>query len=63
MIDDPTLNQEPYHYRGEEKKLDIPKDRMKELIRHYAEIQRYQKENDLQDKGDPPEDDTRDSKD
>jgi len=35
---------------------DIPPERMRELVRHYAEIQRYQIENGLDDQGDPPPD-------
>jgi hypothetical protein len=56
MSDDRTPNQQPTRYRGEEKDIGIPKHRMRELVRHYAEIQRYQKDNDLDDKGDPPHD-------
>lgn len=42
----------------EEKRFSgISPERWQELLRHYAEIQRYQKENDLEDKGDPPKDD------
>jgi len=37
---------------------DIPRERMLELARHVAEILRYQKEHDLEDKGDPPDDDS-----
>jgi hypothetical protein len=55
MSDDRTP-QQPTRYRGEEKNVAIPKERMRELVRHYAEIQRYQKDNDLDDKGDPPDD-------
>lgn len=33
----------------------ISRERMLELIRHVAEIQRYQKAHGLEDKGDPPE--------
>ncbi|HOP78678.1 MAG TPA: hypothetical protein PLD05_14405 [Thermogutta sp.] len=36
---------------------DIPRKRSLELARHVAEIQRYQKENNLEDKGDPPDED------
>lgn len=35
---------------------DIPRERMMELVRQVVEIQRYQKEHGLEDKGDPPED-------
>jgi hypothetical protein len=56
MSDDRTPKQQPTRYRGEEKTIGIPKDRMRELVRHYAEIQRYQKDNQLDDKGDPPDD-------
>lgn len=34
---------------------DIPRERMLELVRQVAEIQRYQKEHGLEDKGDPPD--------
>ncbi len=33
----------------------IPRSRMLELVGQVAEIQQYQKENDLEDKGDPPD--------
>jgi len=35
----------------------ISPERWIELMRHYAEIQRYQREHGLEDKGDPPPDD------
>ena len=35
----------------------ISRERMLELARHYAEIQRYQREHGLEDQGDPPPDD------
>ncbi|MGB9619462.1 MAG: hypothetical protein ACPL7K_03505 [Armatimonadota bacterium] len=34
----------------------IPRERMLELARQVAEIQKYQKEHGLEDKGDPPDD-------
>ena len=34
---------------------DIPRERMLELARQVAEIQKYQKEHGLEDKGDPPQ--------
>lgn len=43
--------------QADDQAIGLPKERILELARHYAEIQRYQKENDLEDKGDPPEDD------
>lgn len=36
---------------------DIPRKRWLELARHVAEIQKYQREHGLEDKGDPPDDD------
>lgn len=40
---------------GEEKRFPgISPERWLELARHYAEIQRYQKEHHLEDQGDPP---------